>query len=280
MRILGIAAAGLCISAGVWMGTLWPIHSVADDFTYYADVEGQEENGEPSSVQMPSHGPSLSVEGSDLGFTTTCHAQLSANDFGSYTLDVVAAIVRPTGEQIGWGHNYVTGKSSVSLTFSAFDPSPEDGNYRCVVDNYVYGQNIGQSLASLLVSVRWPTSLATTSDQYLYQGTQNYNREIHYEVRDQFNQPLKIDNLPVEETYELDTSQNSCGGQQPQTGSGPTNNVGQFKDNLYVTPGGLPNCPTNPGCTTRTTQRIKVSGFLTRTNEVVYACNSVSVTPQ
>lgn len=109
---------------------------------------------------------------------------------------------------------------------------------------------------------------------------QDYNREIHYEVRDENDTPMAVSGLTVEETYERDSSQNSCNVSRPLTASATTNSQGRFKDNYYVTPGGIPACDSNPNCTTRFVQRIKVSNILVRTNEVIYGCASVTVNQQ
>jgi len=116
------------------------------------------------------------------------------------------------------------------------------------------------------------------SDDYLIQSFDNYNRELHYQVRNQLPGDLTVSGLGVTESYALNS--NSCNRHAIETASDTTNAQGRFKDNYWVNGSGNPGCAQNSNCTTNYTQEIRVAGILVRTNGVIYGCNGVSITPQ
>jgi hypothetical protein len=117
---------------------------------------------------------------------------------------------------------------------------------------------------------RRPTSLSVASDQYITpESGQLYNRERHYQVRDQFGEPLQRGGMTVTENYS--DLQGNCGIGEVTIGQGSTNGSGQFKDNYWL--GGS---PPNP-CTQTATQRHYVNGTQVSTFSVQWTRTSVSI---
>lgn len=126
------------------------------------------------------------------------------------------------------------------------------------------------------VPVQKPTSLRVASDTYSHQQFNNYERLRIYEVLDQNGNVISLTGQPVTESYGA-WETNTCGLSPITTGSTQTNNQGRFQDRYYMS--GAPNCTSNPACTSRATQTIKVSGFLVRSNTVTYRCDRVDLAP-
>lgn len=219
----------------------------------------------------------MEAEISEYGLSLVCNSYLTSETGVWYNLGMEAHLFRPDDTPFGSGTNGAY-KPSLYIDGRGFDPNPVSGTYKCETDNYVEGQWIGKSISTINIIVLLPSYLTVISDGYLTQEFDNYNREIFYQAKNQFDDDLTIPNLSVSESYS--PISNSCNRSPIQTGSASTNSIGRFKDNYWVQGSGTPGCQEDPQCTTAATQTIRVANILVRTNEVTFGCNGVTIVPQ
>lgn len=248
--------------------------AVHDDFVYYAELAGSEQPPQQDANASGQGGPSMSA-GSDIDgtFTVDCKHVLYDPGGNYWNLSLQARVFDPVGNQIGSSMNSAY-KPSLTAWAVGSDSNPEDGTYKCEVDNYAEGQYLGQSLATLTVSFRWPTSLSVAYDQYIRHNFNDYNREIHYQVHDQYQNPLQVGGLQVIETYVEE--EDTCSMPVIDTAVTVTNDQGKFRDNYYLQ--SVDGCTVNSACFARYEQTIKVADRVVRVNEVRYDCYGVTIT--
>lgn len=265
--LIGIAALVLVGMSGF---------SVVQDFAYYAELQEGQLQPSPDFESPAPSGPSMNATSNlDGSFSVDCkHVLYDAND-NYWNLSMQARVFDPVGNQIGFSSNSAYKPALTSWAIGT-DSDPEDGTYKCEVDNYAEGQYLGQSLATLTVSFFWPTSLSVSSDQYIRRNFNDYDREIHYQVHDQYQNPLQVEGLEVIESY--NKTSDTCTMPGIDTAQTLTNNQGRFKDNYRMQ--SVPGCDLNPMCSATFNQTIRVADRVVRTNEVVYDCYGVTITPQ
>jgi hypothetical protein len=224
---------------------------------------------------IPVGGPSLTLSRSDYGVEAECLGILSNDDGYYFDLGYDARILSPSGEVMATQSNGQY-KPSIVGDLLGFDSTPEDGNYKCEFVWLVENWTSNPQIATIPIVVRYPASLSVIYDEYVVAQFNNYNRELHYQTKDQAGNNLSVINMLVDESYST-PSPNEC-NISVQTATARTTLQGQFRDN-YVN-SGLPACNLNSACISRTDQTIKVANFSVRTNEVTYACGSVAINPR
>lgn len=118
-----------------------------------------------------------------------------------------------------------------------------------------------------------PTSLSVVSDMFLNPppGGDIYNRERHYQVKDQFGGPLQKAGMSVTENYSTPSGSTPCFVGPINRDEAETNSSGQFKDNYKM--GGSPPVP----CQSQATQTINVDGHQVVQFTVIWTHSTVFV---
>jgi hypothetical protein len=166
----------------------------------------------------------------------------------------------------------VTPASGGTLTAFAndnYEPSYTTGCYAyvpvCPLEYGTASQSPG--------TVQTPSALSITSDEYLSSHPgQNYNRERHFKVLDQYGHEMPYAGRSVTETYTPNPPSGNCTSSSITTASTATNSSGEFKDNYCMSGGPNP-------CTSSSTQNHSVNGHAVSTCSVTWHHDDVSINP-
>jgi|GEM_PF-5786571 len=189
------------------------------------------------------------------------------------------ASVSPSGGSYSWSVNANTvtlnDPSSASPSFTAANASSSQGDTKISLTYTFNGQSA--TAQSAAITVQKPTSLSLASTTFngasqCPSGYAGWERDVEWQVLDQFGQPMQIVGLPASDQISIGTP-NSCGATTVQTGTGYTQPGGVFPGTYDVCSTACP-----AGCQTKATQTYTVAGIqLNQTITILYGCSSTTL---
>jgi hypothetical protein len=192
----------------------------------------------------------------------------------------------PSGGTYSWSTTSslvsLTNTSSATVTVRSVSQSSSQND---VTINLAYTKNVQTAHTLTTVTVQKPSSLfllATTYQGSPYgfnacaSGSTGWERDIGWQVSDQFGSPMQFANMSASDTITLGQP-NTCGASGPHTGRANTDASGQFRDFYsFCSPG----C-TGAGCQLQASQSWVVNGIsLASSISVFYTCTSITLNGQ
>ena len=173
----------------------------------------------------------------------------------------------------------LTNTSSATVTVRSVSQSSSQND---VTINLAYSINAQTAHTLTTLTVQKPISLGfvTTTSQGTASncatGSTGWERNIKWQVLDQFSQAMRYAGMRVTDAITLGTP-NTCGASNPLTGTGFTDSKGQFPDRYsFCSPGCI-----SANCQLSASQRWTVNGIsLTSAINVFYTCTSITLNGQ
>lgn len=212
----------------------------------------------------------------------TIPIECSASAWSPYWDDQIYLYVDLSADNVTVGSDNFQGTGEVEgLVHKEIEMDRADRSLFCAASYWSGWGGSGSNSASGTLPGRVPTSLSTYSDNFQYDSPGNYLRTRLYQAKDQYAFPWNYVGDPIEEYYEISSSENGCNLISVATGEAQfDNSQGLFEDKLgnlsYPSGIAIPACQQVPSCTTSSRQYISVAGVWFD-HAVDWSCTNVNV---